>query len=246
MKTKQLVVALVIFVTAFNFVTSQNVQKEPKFYNWFDNQINRYNTSLFNGIEYVELYRTINERHKFFESSDFLTGSIVYDGQFYDEVPLKYDLNVDELLFNVGYNYEYPTLILFKSKIESFQLGKSNFVQINNSESTIEMNGFYELLVVKQPITLLKKNKKKRFKRIKGNTVYYEFDNDNSYFIAYQDDYYEVKSKSDVIRIWPDKKQYINEYYNPALRKTNEDYFWTDFFEKLADTFITEKQGNKL
>ena len=246
MKTNQLALALVLAVITTNFVISQNVQKEPQFYNWFDNQVHRYNTSLFNGLEYIELYRTINERHKFFESSDFQAGSIVYDGQFFDRVPLKYDLNVDELLFNVGYNYPYPTLILFTSKIKSFTLGKSDFIQINNTEGETAMAGFYEVLMNKESVTLLKKNKKKRFKRIKGNTVYYEFDNDNSFYISYKNNFHEIDSKNDIIRVWPDKKEYINEYYNSALRKTNEDNFWTSFFEKLADTFTTEKEIEKL
>lgn len=246
MKTNKLVLALVMIIITCNYVIGQHVQKEPEFYNWFDNQINRYNTSLFNGLEYIELYRTINERHKFFNSSEFITGSIIYDGQFYDQVPLKYDLNVDELLFNVGYNYSYPTLILFKSKIQSFSLEGSEFVQINNSSSETQMTGFYEVLMVREPITLLKKNNKKRFKRIKGRTVYYEFDYENSYFVKYQNNYYEIGSKNDVIRVWPIKKEYINEYYNPAIRKTNEDNFWTSFFEKLADTFITEQEGENL
>ena len=86
MKTNQLVLALILILITTNYVIGQNVQKEPQFYNWFDNQLNRYNTSLFNGLEYIELYRTINERHKFFENSDFQDGSIFYDGQFYNQV----------------------------------------------------------------------------------------------------------------------------------------------------------------
>ena len=242
MRTKRLVFALVVTIIIANYSIGQNVQKEPKYYNWFDDQVNRYNTSLFNGIEYVELYRTINDRHKFFESSEFLTGSIVYDGQFYDEVALKYDLNVDELLFNVGYNYTYPTLILFKSKIAGFQLGESDFIQITNTDGKAEMSGFYELIIHKNPLTLFKKNRKKRFKRIKGQTVYYEFEYENSYYIKFENDYYEISSKNDVVKIWPDKKNYINEYFNSALRKTNEDYFWKSFFEKLADTLNSKEK----
>ncbi|TLP79804.1 hypothetical protein [Maribacter sp. ACAM166] len=246
MKSNKLVLALVMTIITYHYVNSQNVQKKPEFYNWFDNQINKYNTSLFNGLEYIELYRTINERHKFFKSSEFLTGSINYDGQFYDKVPLKYDLDADELLFNVGYNYPYPTLILFKSKTQSFSLGGSEFIQINNTVGEAQMTGFYELLMESRSIILLKKNNKRRFKRIKGRTVYYEFDYENSYFIKYEGDFHKINSKSDIIRIWPDKKEYINEHFNPALRKINEDNFWTSFFSKLADTFNTKKEGEQL
>ena len=231
---------------SFNSVVGQEMQKKPEFYNWFDNHINRNNTGLFNGLEYIEQYRTINERHKFFISSEFQTGSLVYDGQFYDNVPLKYDLNTDELLFNVGYNYPYPTLILFRSKVKSFTLGESNFIRINNNLGQYKMAGFYELLMLREPITLLKKNKKKRFKRIKGTTVYFEFGHENSYIVKYQENYFELNSKKDVIRIWPDKKEFINQYFNPALKKSNEDNFWTGFLYKLSETFIANKEGKRL
>tara|TARA_R110002051_G_scaffold167497_1_gene238149 strand:+ start:1909 stop:2649 length:741 start_codon:yes stop_codon:yes gene_type:complete len=246
MKTKTIVFTLLLTMICFKSAVGQEAQKKPEFYNWFDNQVNRFNTGLFNGLEYIEQYRTINERHKFFKSSEFQTGSLVYDGQFYDKVPLKYDLYVDELLFNVGYNYPYPTLILFTSKIKSFTLGESKFIQINNREAEHQMTGFYELLMVREPITLLKKNKKKRFKRIKGTTVYFEFDYENSYIINYQGNYFKVNSKKDIIRIWPDKKEFINQYFNPALKKSNEDNFWNGFLSKLSDTFNTNKEGNRL
>ncbi|TDT44949.1 hypothetical protein CLV90_2028 [Maribacter spongiicola] len=242
MKTNQLIFLLVLALMTSINVISQDLQKEPKFYNWFDNNVNRYNTSLYNGIEYIELFRTINERHKFFESSEFQPGSIVYDNQFYNQVPLKYDLNTDDILFNVGYNYDYPTLILHKSKIESFQINKSNFIQINTIGDNVEMNGFYQVLLKKLPLKLLKKTKKKNFKRIKGNTVYYEFDYDNSYYVEYHEKFYPIGSKNDVIRMLPEKKEYINEYFNSALKKSNEDNFWISFFEKLADTFNTQNK----
>ncbi|WP_419211243.1 hypothetical protein ACNR9Q_10855 [Maribacter sp. X9] len=246
MKTKTIIFALLFSMIFSISMVAQSSKKEPEFYNWFDDQVERYNTGLFNGIEYIELFRTINERHKFFKSNEFQTGSIVYDGQFYDQVPLKYDLHTDELLFNVGYNYPYPTLILFKNKVKSFSLGDSDFSRIDISKGEQPMNGFYEELLMKEPITLLKKNKKKRFKRIKGNTIYYEFDYENNYILNYDDTFYEIKSKKDVLNIWPNKKEFINENFNPALRKSNEDNFWINFFTKLADTFTNKNEGEKL
>ncbi len=245
MKKTKIVFVLLFAITSFKPMMGQSAQKEPQFYNWFDNQVHRYNTGLFNGIEYIELYRTINELHKFFESSEFLIGSLVYDGQFYDQVPLKYDLDSDELLFNVGYNYRYPTLILVKSKVASFSFGEHHFIQVNQSGEATETTGFYEELLVKGPITLLKKNMKKRFKRIRGTTVYYEFEHNDSYLAAHQGTYYDIDSKKDILKIWPEKRTFINENFNPALRKTNEDAFWVSFFSKLADSFDTGKEEIK-
>ncbi len=218
---------------------------EPAYYNWFDNKVQRFNTGLFNGIQYIEQYRTINEKHKFFEKSEFQLGSVVYDGQFYDQTPLKYDLDGDQLLLNIGYNYKFPTLILLKSKVERFSIGKNNFVQIESKASETEMVGFYQVLVDHESLKLLKKNSKKRFRRIKGNTVYFEFLPENDYVVSYKNSYYSIARKKDVIRIWPNKKDFINENYNPALKKIDEDGFWTSFFSKLTDSFNTKTFGKK-
>ena len=107
------------------------------------------------------------------------------------------------------------------------------------------MEGFYQVLVANDSIRLLKKNSKKRFKRIKGSTIYYEFLPENNYVIDYGDSYYNIARKKDVIRIWPNKRDFINENYNPALRKINEDDFWTSFFSKLSDSFNTQNIGKE-
>ncbi len=129
---------------------------EPAYYNWFDSKVQRYNTGLFNGIQYTEQYRTINEKHKFFEKSEFQLGSVVYNGQFYDQTTLKYNLDTDQLLLNIGYNYKFPTLILLKSKVEGFRIGESHFVHIENKSDETEMEGFYQVLVANDSVRLLK------------------------------------------------------------------------------------------
>ncbi len=243
MKTNTIVFALLLILVSFETIIAQTVSKEPKYYNWFDNQVKLYNTGLFNGTKYIELFRTINEKHKFFKTSEFQQGSIVYDGQFYDQIPLKYDLHTDELLLNIGYNYQYPTLILFKSKVEQFTIGNSHFVQIVNTTEKSKVKGFYEVLFEGDSLTLLKKNKKKGFKRIKGSTVYYEFIPEDSYLVKNNGEFHHIENKQDIVRIWPSKREFINENYNQALKKANTDVFWINLFSKLSDSFTLKNQG---
>lgn len=232
-----------IFLFFLNICIGQNAKIEPEYFNWFDKEVQRKNTSLYNGVEYIELFRTINDKHKFFGNSDFQMGSLVYDGQFFDQVPLKYDLDADNLLLSVGYNYPYPILILIKSKIQSFNLQDADFVQVPEDTEALGATGFYQVLFKEKAITLLKKNTKKRFKRIRGNTLYYEFIPEGSYALNYEGEFYEISNKKDVLRIWPEQKAFINENFNSSLRKINEDTFWTSFFSKLADVINTENKG---
>ena len=239
MKNTNLVSFLSIVFFSVNVSIGQNATIKPEYFNWFDKQVHQYNTSLFNGVEYIELYRTINDKHKFFGSSDFVLGSMVYDGQFFDRIPLKYDLDADNLLLNVGYNYPYPILILIKNKIDAFTLQGADFVRLPDENKDLDEAGFYQVLLKNRALTLLKKNFKKRFKRIRGSTLYYEFALEGTYALHYQDSYYEISSKQDVIRIWPENKDFINENYNASLKKTDSDAFWTSFFSKLSDVLQT-------
>lgn len=243
MKTNTIVFALLLILVSIETIVAQAEPKEPKYYNWFDGQVKLYNTGLFNGTKYIELFRTINEKHKFFKKSEFQIGSLVYDGQFYDQALLKYDLDTDDLLLNIGYNYQYPTLILFKSKVEQFTIGNSHFVQITHDTEKSKVKGFYEVLFEGNSLTLLKKNKKKGLKRIKGSTVYYEFLPEDSYLVNHNGEFHHFENKQDIVRIWPSKREFINENYNQALKKANADVFWTNFFSKLSDSFNLKNVG---
>ena len=235
---------LLTFSTLFlNILIGQNAVVEPQYYNWFDNLVKRNNTVLFNGLEYIELYRTINDKHKFYGTSDFQMGTLVYDGQFFDQVPLKYDLDADQLLLNVGYNYSYPILILIKSKVDKFSLAGSNFVQVPRDTEELNEKGFYQILLDNSILSLLKKNSKKRFKRIRGSTLYYEFIAKGNYAIKYMGAYFEISNKQDIIRIWPEHRGFINENYNASLKKADEDTFWTNFFVKLSDVINSNNGG---
>lgn len=220
----------------------QNNNDLATYYDWFDSKINRTNTGLYNGLEYIELYRTINERHKFFNTSNFQVGTLIYDGQFYPNVELKYDLFDQQLLFNAGYNFSVPTIILFKDKVQGFTLGNNHFFHVNGGNTNDELKGYFEVLMEKSELLLLKKNKKKRFKRIRGKTIYYEFESEAYYVLRYNDFYHKIDSKKDIVKVLPEYKAYINEYYNTAQRKNYSDQFWTNFLYQLADKLESTKK----
>lgn len=185
-----------------------------------DELIGYENTGLYNGTKYVELYRTVNERHKFFLSSEFLKGDLVYNNQYYGNVNLKYDLDADNLLLDIGYKWKFPILKLYKNRISEFHLGGKKFINIRNDTSTIA-KGFYEVLWSSTDLILLKKHKKKKFKRIFNTVVYFEFDDDNSYFFKYQDQYYPIQKKAHLTNVFPRFKEDLNRLYNKKLVKLN-------------------------
>jgi len=85
-----------LFATSLTLQSQQNVSQE-NYYNWFDNQVGIENTDLYNGIRYKELYRVKNGKHKFFQSSNFIKGKIVYKNQTYYNIELKIKRGKNEI-----------------------------------------------------------------------------------------------------------------------------------------------------
>ena len=78
------------YLLAFSFFiislsTFSQTYSEEKIYSWYDQKIGIENTTLFQGIEYVETDRMINEQHKFFETQEFQEGIVTYNGQTFYE-----------------------------------------------------------------------------------------------------------------------------------------------------------------
>jgi hypothetical protein len=205
-------------ITIFFFGTissnSQNTYSQKNIYKWFDKIVGIENTGLFEGTEYKEKYRTIRGNHKFFTSSQYLTGNIVYNGQPYYDIKLRYDIYEDDLIANLQSNFGFSTLKLIKDKIESFSLNNQLFVklsyQTDNRTFTKDMNGFYALLFKNPNLILYKKYKKTIKKLLDKSFVYYKFKNQNTYLIYFNNKYHKIMSKKELIALFPKHQEYIN------------------------------------
>lgn len=197
-----------------------------------DSIIGPENTGLYNGTKYIERYRTINERHKFFMTSAFMKGSLVYDNQFYGNVNLKYDLDADDLLLDIGYKWQFPILKLYTPRIKEFQLANKTFINVGNETSDIT-GGFHELLWSSDNLSLLKKHKKKKYRKIIQTVVYYEFQDDISYFFNYMDTIYPLRKKGDLVNVFPEYKKDLNRLYDTNAIKRDPEVTLISIFTQL-------------
>lgn len=201
-------------------------------YNWFDGIVGIENTDLFNGVEYIEQHVMINEKQKYFRSVLFLPGSVVYDGQRYFDVEMKYNV-YDDLLLLKGIG-EKP-MQLHKDLVTEFSLEGHSFINIQADGSDVE--GFYELLLEEEQLRLLKKHTKKPQKFLDKSFTYYEFHDDTSrYAVYYREDYFPVNNRRQVLRAFPDHSGEIRRFYrrNQSLAKSKPDAFMTGLFKELS------------
>ncbi len=217
------------------------------YYNWFDTQTGIENTGLFNGVRYKELYRIKNGKHKFYERSDFFVSQLVYDGQPYYDVNLKYDLYEDQMIAEIQAESGSSILKLIKDLVESFRIEEKTFVHLKGTEvykSKEQIDGFYEILKEGQSLFLYKKHSKIINKVLDNSAILYEFKSDNKYYVFHNDLFYPVSNKNDLIKIFPERKKQINEFYsgNKYLMKSNYDLFMIQIAERI-DAALTSKSS---
>lgn len=202
----------------------------------FDKIVGLESTPLFNGTEYTESHRMINENHKFFMSFDFLPGSIVYEGQPFYNLHLKYNIFEDLVIVNIE-NLDGSTIFqLHQEKIDSFSIAFHHFVHIKRDISEDIQEGFYELLEEEGNLSLLKKYRLRLSQLLDENFAYYEFDHlEPKYILKYGEEFIVLNSRRNLSRVFQEIKKDIKEYYRKErdLRKNDPDLFYTNLLPIL-------------
>lgn len=214
---------------------SQNSEELETSYKVFDKAIALENTGLSNGVEYLEQHIIRNDQHKYFLSSDFMSGNLQYDGQPYFDISLKYNIYDDILLVLLQNSGGVSNFELHKENVDSFNIKNHDFIRVPSKESS-EVQGFHEVLLNLPEVMLLKKHVKKISKHLDRNFTYYEFENDDpQHVIYYRDSYFPINSRRDVQKIFPDHEKQIRIFYrsNRQLRKENPDRFLSQLLQSL-------------
>ena len=188
------------------------------YYNWFDEIVTKTNSGVFKGTEYFERFNRINERHQYFKTSSFSNGSVVYNGQLYFNIPLKYDVFDDKLLIKDPNTLNAPVIELDKNKISSFIINSHKFIHVHHNEKS-EVSGFLEILLEKEMLSLYKKHLKKNIRKsdekveyLYKQVAYYEFKDKYVHIISYKGVHYKVKKANDLNAIFIDYKTQLKTF----------------------------------
>ncbi|MDO5980404.1 hypothetical protein [Flavivirga spongiicola] len=234
---------LSIFLNSFNFY-AQNESSISTYYKWFDSIIDISNTNLLNGIEFKEKYRTIEDNNQYFLTKQFLPGYVVYDGQPYYDIPMKYDIHSHELIIKLTNKNGYFAIQLLKEHIESFQIDNHRFInksQLVSMATSDSYKGFYEVLSRNQNLSLFKKHIKNIQQRRNDRFAYSAFIYKNEFLIHYKDKISSINSKKNLIQLFPEQKKAINAFYkkNRVLMRFNYDKFLVNLMGYLNNLLKT-------
>lgn len=221
----------------YGFTQVNSIKENSKDYQVYDSFIAYENSNVFNGLEYVDQYRSLRvENHKFYSSSDYLNGFVVYNNQPYFNVKMKYDL-LNDLVVLEFVNKKVANLSLNSSLVSQFVLKNDKFFRLPETEVLMPFygNGFFKEGYKGIDCALYVKYKKSKMEKLKNNKVYYTFKDHEVFVLFYKKKYYRINSKKDIVAAIPEREKEILSYYksNKLLYKKGKYQFLVKLLTKL-------------
>jgi hypothetical protein len=172
---------------------------------------------LLNGMQYVEFGTRSVVGHPFLDTTAVFLGGVHYDGYYFPNLDLQYDINQDALILADSTTIR---MRLISEKVQYFKLGNRAFLRLQDHANEPIATGFYELLIDEQkgPVQLLAK-RTKVIERKGGAEFKQEYHQYNKYFLHTDKGYKPVSKASTVLALAPDKKKDLREFIHAKKLK---------------------------
>jgi hypothetical protein len=166
---------------------------------------------IYNGYVYDSYDSSIKGSAYLDDIDAWRPGSVIYDGEDFENVSMIYDLYTDQLVVML-FNHASP-IALVPEKVTSFDLHDRHFVRINNSSSGVKA-GFYEQLYGghSQVIKKIEKTLKSTSSSTGRERFFVPLHDVPDYYIKRNGSYYKVTSQGTVLDVFADKKKELKQY----------------------------------
>jgi len=171
-------------------------------------------SDLRNGKEYHPPSELLAEGSFYFQSEDWTQGSLIYNGEIFQNIPLKYDLNQDVL---ITYMDSYEQVIQFiPEKLGGFQIYGHTFFQYKSPNTSDSLalgirSGIYEILYSGSS-KILAKRIIHVDRTISGGKIEYHPLQENRYYIFHEQHYYPFNSLKSLFKILDTEKSSLQTY----------------------------------
>lgn len=228
--TTPLLLALLLTLAAFSQSTPRDIIFET-----YDTMVGMDNTGLFNGTEFTDLFLNTDGTYRYYNGYDYTRGSVTYNGQYYADVLLKYDLLEDNLLTRSDDNLSVFNVKLIPGFVGTFSIHGRNFVRLPDTAIKPGGNGFYEAAYLGRDVALYIKHTKKMKDKALRSGVQYRFLDANYYMLKYKGAYSVVSSQKDFRKLFPEKSEEIRKFYKSFknLNRSNPDAFMVQLTKYL-------------
>ncbi|MCB2408655.1 hypothetical protein [Hymenobacter lucidus] len=194
---------------------------------------------LYNGAEYVHYERmyTHVEGHQFFQTTELQPGDIYYDGALYHNIPLLYDIKLDQVVL------KFPKsplqLKLVNEKLMSFTVNQHTFVRLvgDNTAKAAVPTGFYDVRLEGKTRVLARRIKKAN-ETITTTGVELSFDEADKFYVEKGGVVYPISGKGAFVAVLEDKKKELRKYISTQKLKFTKEQQEASFI-KLAQYYNT-------
>jgi len=225
----------ILFFTYFLFFSSMSYSQE-NIERYFDETIKKENLTISNGKLFVNSFKT-TETDQFY-ANKYTSETILYNNEKYSNVNLKYDIFRDILIFKPYGESENFGIELIAEHVNSFTLKNKTFINLSiiTKDSIDFAKGYFEENFKSEKLIFYIKHKKETKEFINNQRIFNSFLNYNKYLLLFKNNYYEIKTTKDLIKIFPslkkDIKQFSNE--NSSLLRTDKDAFFEKLIKKIS------------
>lgn len=159
--------------------------------------------AIYNGRVFYG-YPLING-HAFFSTNTWQKGSVLYDGIWYHDINMMYDINQQIL------NVQHPTLIpiqLFSERVKQFTIGDQVFIRLTTDQDNVIKSGIYQQLV-KGNVTIYASRIKRIEETMTSMTLEKKFAQINSYYVLKDGKYHPIRKQNSLLDLLRDSRQAI-------------------------------------
>jgi len=177
---------------------------------------------LYRGSQYVIFPFPFKEGHPYFDQDHMQTGSVLYNGILYKDIPLIYDL-VRGLLVTLDVSKAFK-LSFINQQVDSFTIQNHIFIHLKDSlNPAVPRHGFYEVLYNGR-ITLLKKEKKTIREDISFGILNRYIDvPPTGYYLKKDTTWYTIYNRKGLFRALRDKSQELKKFLRSNKIKFKDD-----------------------
>lgn len=175
--------------------------------------------AIYNGRVFYGYPGTIG--HAFFPEtgSEWQTGSVLYDGTWYYQVPLMYDVFKEEVLILQPNGIP---VRLFSERVQKFNYQDKSFIRLNPDKDNVLKTGFYQQLTQGDATVLVRRNKIID-EKIEEFEVQRRFVPVDHYYLLKDGNYYVIQNKKTMFRLLKDKKLNMGRHLKKQQLKFKRD-----------------------
>lgn len=159
---------------------------------------------LYNGSAYTE-YISQQEENPYF-IDEWLEGTVTYDKEFHENVPLLYDISTDRLI--VDNPFSIKKVMLVNERVSAFSIQDHKFIHLTVPDMP---EGHYEVAYDGKTKVFVK-HRKTMQSRVVDYSIFNEFEEKKLYYILINDRFFPVRGKSSIFSVFGDQKKELKKF----------------------------------